>query len=107
MAAEQKRSRRARRTRCAPRRLWDSCRGSCSVHSRRSRALFLICSGTKPANKRRRLMRVHSLRVMVAAALVTAALSGCVVAPAPGHYGGEVVYTAAPAVQDEAGGGAP
>ena len=52
-------------------------------------------------------MRVHSLRVALAAALLTAALSACVVAPAPGYYGGEVVYAAPPALQYEAVGVAP
>src|ERR1700756_165810 len=52
-------------------------------------------------------MRVQTLRVAVAAALLTAALSACVVAPAPGYYGGEVVYAAPPALQYEAVGVAP
>jgi hypothetical protein len=51
-------------------------------------------------------MRVNSLRVAAAAVVLTAALSACIVAPAPGYYG-ETVYTAPPALQYEAVGVAP
>lgn len=47
-------------------------------------------------------MRVNSLRLAVAAALLSAALTGCVVAPGPGYYGGEVVYQEPPPLQYEA-----
>ena len=39
-----------------------------------------------------------TLRVFVAAALLTTVLSACIVAPAPGYYG-ETVYTAPPALR--------
>jgi len=51
-------------------------------------------------------MKLNSLRPALIAALATAALSACVVAPAPGYYG-ETVYTAPPALQVEAVGVAP
>jgi hypothetical protein len=51
-------------------------------------------------------MNGKSLRVTLAAALLSAALSACVVAPAPGYYG-EAVYTAPPALQVETIGVAP
>jgi hypothetical protein len=47
-------------------------------------------------------MNGKSLQVSLAAALLTAALSACVVAPAPGYYSGEVLYTAPPPAQYEA-----
>jgi WXXGXW repeat (2 copies) len=53
-------------------------------------------------------MRLNSLRLMIVAALATAALSACVVAPGPGYgYYGETVYEAPPALQYEAVGIAP
>lgn len=52
-------------------------------------------------------MRLNSLRVVVAAVLLSAALTACIVAPAPGYYSGEVVSTAPPALQYEAVGVAP
>src|SRR5215472_18520295 len=53
-------------------------------------------------------MRYRTLRLMLVAALASAALSACVVAPAPGYgYYGEAVYDAPPAVQYEAVGVAP
>jgi hypothetical protein len=48
-------------------------------------------------------MTYKSLRVFVGAALLTAVLSACIVAPAPGYgYYGETVYDAPPAPQYEA-----
>jgi WXXGXW repeat (2 copies) len=53
-------------------------------------------------------MNVKPLRITLAAALLSAALSGCIVAPAPGYgYAGETVYSAPPALQVEAVGVAP
>lgn len=46
-------------------------------------------------------MNRKSLKVTIAAALLGAVLTGCVVAPAPGYYG-ETVYSAPPAAQYEA-----
>jgi hypothetical protein len=46
-------------------------------------------------------MRLKSLKVTAAAALLSALLAGCIVAPAPGYYG-ETVYSAPPALQVEA-----
>lgn len=51
-------------------------------------------------------MKITSARLPVAAALLTAALSACVIAPAPGYYGA-VVATAPPALQVETVGVAP
>ena len=47
------------------------------------------------------------VRIILLAALLGAALSACVVAPAPGYYSGEVVYAAPPALQYEVVGVAP
>jgi WXXGXW repeat (2 copies) len=47
------------------------------------------------------MMNVKSLRVALAGALLSAALSACVVAPAPGYYSGEVVAAAPPPLQYE------
>ena len=53
-------------------------------------------------------MRYRTLRLTLVAALATAALSACVVAPAPGYgYYGATVYEAPPAVQYEPVGVAP
>ncbi len=46
-------------------------------------------------------MNRNSLKVTVAAALLSALLAGCIVAPAPGYYGETVGY-APPAAQYEA-----
>jgi hypothetical protein len=51
-------------------------------------------------------MRFTSTRVTIAAALAAAALTACVVAPAPGYYGATVT-TAPPALQVETVGVAP
>ena len=51
-------------------------------------------------------MNRKSLKITITAALLSAALSACVVAPAPGYYG-ETVYTAPPAPQYEVVGVAP
>jgi hypothetical protein len=51
-------------------------------------------------------MNRKSLRLTLSAALLSAALSACVVAPAPGYYG-ETVYAAPPALQYETIGVAP
>lgn len=53
-------------------------------------------------------MKLKSLRVVAAALLLSATLSACIVAPAPGYgYYGETVYDAPPPVQYEAVGVAP
>src|SRR5215472_833971 len=53
-------------------------------------------------------MRYRTLRLTLVAAFATAALSACVVAPAPGYgYYGATVYEAPPEVQYEAVGVAP
>jgi hypothetical protein len=88
----------ARRVRFRPRRLYAK-----SGPAR----WFLICSGTPAANKRRQLMKFTSARLTLAAALASAVLSACVVAPAPGYYGGAVVAAAPPPLQYEAVGVAP
>ncbi len=51
-------------------------------------------------------MRLVSLRLAIATALLSAALSGCIVAPAPAYEGG-VVYEAPPPVPYEVIGIAP
>lgn len=51
-------------------------------------------------------MRLKSLRIVAVAALLSAGLSACIVAPAPGYYG-ETVYQEPPAVQYETVGIAP
>jgi len=63
------------------------------------------CQYVPAATPRRRgdgLMNTKALKVSIAAALLSATLSACIVAPGPGYgYSGETVYTAPPAVQYE------
>jgi YXWGXW repeat-containing protein len=57
-------------------------------------------------NKEAVPMKLSSVKILLAGALLGAALSGCIVAPAPA-YEGEAVYQAPPPVQYEAVGVAP